>query len=147
MILFFNALMTTRDENIPSSTYIESQRVIIKGGPTNNWLSVEGRYDGEYCQVRVWMLGDHPQPQIRVFSKSGRDSTLDRNSIIPAIRQCLRLGRSRGKAQEHCILVVELVVWNDSVHDTMPLYKIRRYVTRDGHQPRCAEDSALENIS
>lgn len=107
-------------------------------------VSVERKYDGEYCQVHVWIDSDHPQSQsqIKLFSKSGRDSTGDRHSILPIIRQSLGVGRSRCKVRQHCILVGELVVWNDSVQDIMPFYKVRRYVTRAGRRLGCAEDSA-----
>jgi DNA ligase-4 len=85
---------------------------------------------------------DHSQWQSRIVSKSGRDSTADRGSILPTVRQCLGVGKSRCKVRQHCILVGELVVWNDSVQDIMPFYKIRRYVTREGRRLGCAEDSA-----
>lgn len=41
---------------------------------------VETKYDGERAQIHVWFDEDG-SPRIRIFSKSGRDSTLDRAGI------------------------------------------------------------------
>ncbi|KAK5936458.1 hypothetical protein PMZ80_011302 [Knufia obscura] len=104
-------------------------------------VSVERKYDGEYCQVHVWKQGGKKKPEVKLFSKSGRDSTHDRSTIVPTVRQCLGLDTARCTLQIHCILVAELVVWNDNADDIMPFYKIRRYVTREGRRLGCAEDS------
>ncbi|KAK5936570.1 hypothetical protein PMZ80_011168 [Knufia obscura] len=104
-------------------------------------VSVERKYDGEYCQVHVWKQGGKKKPEVKLFSKNGRDSTHDRAAIVPTVRQCLGLDTARCTLQVHCILVGELVVWNDNADDIMPFYKIRRYVTREGRRLGCAEDS------
>lgn len=46
----------------------------------NRRMSVETKYDGEYCQIHVDM-SKVPQQQIKIFSKSGKDSTRDRIKI------------------------------------------------------------------
>lgn len=46
----------------------------------NRRMSVEKKYDGEYCQIHVDM-SKTPQQQIKIFSKSGKDSTRDRFKI------------------------------------------------------------------
>jgi len=52
-------------------------------------MSVERKYDGEYCQIHIDLTkGNDP---IRIFPKSGRDSTDDRIGLHGAIRDCLRL--------------------------------------------------------
>ena len=45
----------------------------------NKETSVERKYDGEYCQIHVWMAGG--DSRITIFSKSGRDSTKDRKGL------------------------------------------------------------------
>lgn len=105
-------------------------------------VSVERKYDGEYCQVHIWQDSHSRQPVIKLFSKSGRDSTVDRDPILTTIRQCLGAGRSADRVQKHCILVGELVVWNDLVRDIMPFYQIRRHVTRAGRRLGCQRDSS-----
>jgi hypothetical protein len=52
-------------------------------------VSVERKYDGEYCQIHVWMAGGGSR--ITIFSKSGRDSTVDREGLPDIIRQCLAI--------------------------------------------------------
>ncbi|KAK5069354.1 hypothetical protein LTR51_008604 [Lithohypha guttulata] len=112
----------------------------------NQKVSVERKYDGEYCQIHVWKEGASRSLEVKIFSKSGRDSTLDRASVLTTVRQCL--GRSEGTrpcaAHQRCVLVGELVVWSDRIQEIMPFYKIRRYVTREGRRLGCGEDSPPE---
>ncbi|KAI0664436.1 hypothetical protein C8Q70DRAFT_947961 [Cubamyces menziesii] len=51
---------------------------------------VETKYDGERAQIHVWFDEDG-SPRIRIFSKSGRDSTLDRAGIHSVIYDALGL--------------------------------------------------------
>jgi DNA ligase 4 len=53
-------------------------------------MSVERKYDGEYCQVHIDL--SNGMGRIQIFSKSGKDSTNDREGLHPAIRESLRLG-------------------------------------------------------
>jgi DNA ligase 4 len=48
-------------------------------------MSVERKYDGEYCQIHIDLSKDNDP--IRIFSKSGRDSTDDRIGLHGAQRQ------------------------------------------------------------
>ena len=52
-----------------------------------------------------------------------------------------RTGTPECRIRQQCILVGELVVWNDRVQDIMPFYKIRRYVCRVGQRLGCRGDS------
>ncbi|KAK5219359.1 hypothetical protein LTR47_011506 [Exophiala xenobiotica] len=102
-------------------------------------IHVERKYDGEYCQIHVSRTNS--QHHITIFSKSGRDSTMDRVGVHDAIRGCLGLGTSSCRFRDQCVLVGELLVWNDQMGQIMPFYKIRRYVTREGRRLGCARDS------
>lgn len=42
-------------------------------------MSIENKVDGEYCQVYVDATGQ--PPRIQIFSKSGKDSTEDRQGL------------------------------------------------------------------
>ncbi|BGP40014.1 hypothetical protein JCM10450v2_003994 [Rhodotorula kratochvilovae] len=53
-------------------------------------VAVETKYDGERLQIHIDMSRP-PQEQIRIFSKSGRDSTETRHLLIPIIRASLDL--------------------------------------------------------
>ncbi|KAI0630766.1 hypothetical protein C8Q77DRAFT_1135097 [Trametes polyzona] len=53
---------------------------------------VETKYDGERAQIHVW-FDDDGVPHIRIFSKSGRDSTLDRAGVHTVIYNALRIPR------------------------------------------------------
>lgn len=46
----------------------------------NRCMSVERKYDGEYCQIHIDM-SKSPWERIKIFSKSGRDSTQDRKKL------------------------------------------------------------------
>jgi DNA ligase-4 len=103
-------------------------------------VSVERKYNGESCQVHV-NLQAGAEDTVTLFSKSGRNSTMDRQPVIHAIKKCLGIGTTDCGLERECVLVGELVVWNDHRQDIMPFYKIRRYVTREGLRLGCDEDS------
>lgn len=44
-------------------------------------MSVETKLDGEYCQIHVDM--SKPTNRVQIFSKSGKDSTEDREKVTP----------------------------------------------------------------
>ena len=48
----------------------------------NNNMSVQAKIDGEYIQIHIDREAA-PANRIKIFSKSGRDSTEDRQSLIP----------------------------------------------------------------
>lgn len=88
-------------------------------------VSVERKYDGEYCQIHVLVSTSPGNAEIQIFSKSGRDSTEDRVGVHDAIKMRLGVGTPESRTQKRCILVGELLVWNEAI---MPFYKIRKYV-------------------
>ncbi|GAA5899280.1 hypothetical protein JCM6882_009303 [Rhodosporidiobolus microsporus] len=53
-------------------------------------VAVETKYDGERLQIHI-DLALLPHEQIRIFSKSGRDSTQTRHLLLPIIRASLSL--------------------------------------------------------
>ncbi|GAA5842570.1 hypothetical protein JCM9279_003622 [Rhodotorula babjevae] len=53
-------------------------------------VAVETKYDGERLQIHI-DLSLPPREQIRIFSKSGRDSTETRHLLLPIIRASLDL--------------------------------------------------------
>ncbi|KAH8726655.1 hypothetical protein GQ44DRAFT_705309 [Phaeosphaeriaceae sp. PMI808] len=66
-------------------------------------LSVERKYDGEYCQVRIDL--SKGRNCIKIFSKSGRDSTEDRIGLHDVLRGCLRLESTECVIKKQCILL------------------------------------------
>ncbi|KAJ2982027.1 hypothetical protein NQ176_g1655 [Zarea fungicola] len=70
-------------------------------------MSVERKYDGEYCQVHIKL--EASGANIQIFSKSGRDSTRDRAGIHQAVRDSLRLDMTGCRITKQCILEGELV--------------------------------------
>jgi hypothetical protein len=65
-------------------------------------------------------------------SKSGRDSTIDRNGLHETIIECLAIATRQRKFKRNCILESELLVWNNDAGQIEPFYKIRRHVKRSG---------------
>lgn len=93
-------------------------------------MSVERKYDGEYCQIHVDLSNrEHP---IKIFSKSGKDSTKDRVKLHGPIMESLRIGSQDCGFAESCILEGEMVVWSDKEHRIMPFCKLRKHVSRSG---------------
>ncbi|KAJ5853392.1 hypothetical protein N7534_005935 [Penicillium rubens] len=93
-------------------------------------MSIERKYDGEYCQIHVDLSNKYTP--IQIFSKSGKDSTADKDKIIPVIEETLRTGFPDCKFAHRCILEGELLVWNDQNCDLMDFSKIRRFIPRSG---------------
>jgi len=78
----------------------------------NRWMAIEKKYDGEYCQVHIDLS---KQEKIKMFSKSGKDSTRDRAKLHGAILECLRIGQPTCAIKSRCILEGELLVYSDKV--------------------------------
>ncbi|KAH6689585.1 ATP dependent DNA ligase domain-containing protein [Plectosphaerella plurivora] len=93
-------------------------------------ISCEKKMDGEYCQIHIDMTKRYDN--IQIFSKSGKDSTMDRQELHPNIREALKLGRQGQAIRRNCILEGELVVYNDREKKIMPFDVIRKYVSRSG---------------
>ncbi|PHH87198.1 hypothetical protein CDD83_9193 [Cordyceps sp. RAO-2017] len=93
-------------------------------------MSVENKVDGEYCQIHVNASGN--QQTIKIFSKSGKDSTEDRRGLREAIMQSLKLGLPGSNIRRECILEGELVVYSDMEGKILPFHKIRTHVARRG---------------
>ncbi|KEY71888.1 hypothetical protein S7711_09756 [Stachybotrys chartarum IBT 7711] len=81
---------------------------------------------------------------IKIFSKSGRDSTSDRIGIHRVLRDSLELDTSGCKIKKQCILEGELLVWNNDDGRIEPFHKIRKYVNRSGRFLGTARDSPVE---
>jgi DNA ligase 4 len=105
-------------------------------------VSVERKYDGEYCQIHVDL--DHATRPIKIYSKSGKDSTIDRIKLHRAVRESLQLGTSDCQIKRQCILEGELLVWNDEHQQIEPFYKIRRIVRRSGRLIGTGQDSPVD---
>lgn len=101
-------------------------------------MSCEKKMDGEYCQIHVDLSTDH---RIQIFSKSGKDSTMDRLKLHSAIKSSLRLGTAECKFTKRCILEGELVVYSDLEKRILDFEKIRKHVNRSGRFIGIAEDS------
>ena len=93
-------------------------------------ISVERKYDGEYCQIHIDIWKG--QKCIKIFSKSGRDSTDDRLRLHGAIENALKLGKKDCRIKKQCILEGELLIWHDKKQQIQPFEKIRKHVARNG---------------
>lgn len=92
-------------------------------------MSLERKYDGEYCQIHVDLT---KSDFIQIFSKSGKDSTVDRSGVHEALKDALRIGRADCKFSRHCILEGELLVWSDKEQKILEFHKLRKFIPRSG---------------
>lgn len=104
-------------------------------------MSVERKYDGEYCQIHVDL--SNRESGIKIFSKGGRDSTRDRMGLHRALRESLKLGTADCAIKKQCILEGELLVWNDDTRTIAPFHRIRKHVRRSGRLLGAAQDSPV----
>lgn len=93
-------------------------------------MSVERKYDGEYCQIHIDF--SNKQTPIQIFSKSGKDSTSDRSGIMSTVEESLHIGSSQCKFTQCCILEGELLVWSDKLGDIADFHKLRKFLSRSG---------------
>ncbi|MCJ1285878.1 hypothetical protein MMC26_005220 [Xylographa opegraphella] len=102
-------------------------------------MSLERKYDGEYCQIHVDLA--KPGNEIQIFSKSRKDSTWDRRDLHATIRESLRIGEDDCKVKQKCILEGEFLVWSTKESKILPFHKIRKHVARSGTYLGTAKDS------
>lgn len=102
-------------------------------------MSIERKYDGEYCQVHVDLR--KPASRFQLFSKSGKDSTVDRAGLHKTLADCLRIGAEECVIYTKCILEGEMVVWSDRENKILDFCKIRKHISRTGSFLGTAADS------
>ncbi|CAJ2508173.1 Uu.00g093590.m01.CDS01 [Anthostomella pinea] len=93
-------------------------------------ISCEQKLDGEYCQIHIDRSKGYQC--IHIFSKSGKDSTVDRSGLHGAIRGSLKLDEQDCPVKKGCILEGELLVYSNKDHKILPFHKIRKHVSRSG---------------
>ena len=93
-------------------------------------VSVEKKYDGEYCQVHIDL--SKGQDCVQIFSKSGKDSTIDRIAVHEPIKQSLGISDKKHDFRSYCILEGELLVWDEQKQAVAEFHKIRKHVSRSG---------------
>jgi DNA ligase 4 len=71
-------------------------------------MSVERKYNGEYCQIHIDL--SKASNSIKIFSKSGKDSTIDRIRLYRALKESLELDITDCRIKKLCILERELLV-------------------------------------
>lgn len=103
---------------------------------------MERKYDGVYCQIHI-DLSKHPN--IQIFSKGGKDSTMDRLGVHEALRDALRIGSPKCKFSKRCILEGELLVWSDKHGRIMDFHKLRKFISRCGTFIGMENDSLYAN--
>lgn len=92
--------------------------------------SVERKYDGEYCEIHIDLC---KRPHcIQIFSKSGKDSTQDRQAAHQIIMEAFRIGQPDCIFRQRCIALGELVVYSDLEQKILEFHKIRKHVSRSG---------------
>lgn len=93
-------------------------------------MSMERKHDGEYCQIHIDL--SKGEDCVQIFSKSGKDSTVDRSGVHKAIKDGLRIGREDCGFSAKCILDGELLVSSERASDVLEFHKIRKHVSRSG---------------
>jgi len=101
----------------------------MKIANSRRWM-LERKYDGEYCEIHIDL--SKKDDWLKVFSKSGKDSTADRKALRSTLRKCLQIGTDKCKIKERCILLGEMVVYSDQDKKILPFHKIRKHVLRSG---------------
>lgn len=101
--------------------------------------AAEVKYDGEYCEIHIDL---EKEPDIKIFSKNGKDATNDRRALQDDIRKALRLGEPSCPIKKNCIVLGEMVLWSDQEQKILPFFKIRKHISRSGSFLGTMQDSA-----
>ncbi|KAJ8097399.1 ATP dependent DNA ligase domain-containing protein [Lipomyces tetrasporus] len=106
----------------------------------------ETKYDGERMQIHLSI----DPPFIKIFSKSGRESTDDRARVHEAIRKALRISEysnpsSPAGFQKSVILEAELVVFDEYAQRIAEFHRISDHVNRAGVRINAANDSSRKH--
>lgn len=120
-------------------TWLKARSIHHALGMGRGLMSCEAKMDGEYCQIHIDLSTS--EKCIQIFSKSGKDSTMDRIKLHPAIRRSLGLGTPSCKFKKCCILEGEMVLWCDRRKRVLAFEKIRKHVSRSGRFIGTDEDS------
>ncbi|KAF2754686.1 hypothetical protein EJ05DRAFT_130111 [Pseudovirgaria hyperparasitica] len=104
----------------------------------HKWV-VERKYDGEYCEIHVDLATK--ENMIQIFSKSGKDSTKDRHKLHATIMESLQIGTQRCAFQQRCIVLGEMVVYDDREDRIADFDKIRKHIRRSGRLIGTSADS------
>ncbi|KAJ3484873.1 hypothetical protein NLI96_g5327 [Meripilus lineatus] len=115
---------------------------------TSKKVWAETKYDGERAQIHV-EIDASGQSRITIFSKSKRDSTLDRFAIHSIIRESLGLANgsqrrdsgqpasvNRPKVSENVVLEAEMVAYSDALDRIDEFWRIRSLITSTAIGPR-----------
>ncbi|EJD40837.1 hypothetical protein AURDEDRAFT_170030 [Auricularia subglabra TFB-10046 SS5] len=93
-------------------------------------IYAETKYDGERMQIHIdFSLPSHQQ--IRIFSKSKRDSTADRDATLSLIRDALH-----GSGTRKAILEAEMVAYSDELGHIDEFWRIRSLIESTAHGVR-----------
>jgi DNA ligase 4 len=71
-------------------------------------MNVERKYNGEYCQIYIDL--SRASNSIKIFFKSGKDSTIDRIKLYRALRDNLKFDTADCRIKRLCILEGELLI-------------------------------------
>ncbi|KAG1741125.1 DNA ligase/mRNA capping enzyme [Suillus lakei] len=96
----------------------------------SNAIWAETKYDGERAQIHVRFRGQG-DPQVTIFSKSKRDSTLDRIAVHPILIEALA-----GYSMGDIILDAEMVAYSDERHRIEEFWHIRGLIARTAEGAR-----------
>ncbi|KAH7922581.1 DNA ligase/mRNA capping enzyme [Leucogyrophana mollusca] len=109
---------------VPKSAKGRSAHHAIDILKTSGRIWAETKYDGERAQIHVRKSDDGPA-EISIFSKSKRDSTLDRYALHSIILEAL--GSS---STENVILDAEMVAFSDESQAIDEFWRIRGLISR-----------------
>ncbi|KAF7370772.1 DNA ligase [Mycena sanguinolenta] len=112
----------------------------------------ETKYDGERAQIHVQIF-DNGRSRITIFSKSKRDSTMDRYGVHSVIREALGLpeeaglGFSSSKVKKEVILDAEMVAWQaDKIDEFWRIHALVAHTAR-GIRNQPQDDVPHDNYS
>lgn len=93
--------------------------------------SMANRGTGEFCEIHIDLEKGFGS-EIKIFSKSCKDSTQDREKLHDTIRTCLGIGQPHCAFKRKCIVIGEMVVFSDREQRILEFHHIRKHIRRSG---------------
>lgn len=139
-------------------TPVQYMSALPVGDAEEMWRLIQGqdfaadiKYDGERMQIHYDSLRGYDE-QVVIYSKSRRNSTLDRIHSIPIVRACLggtlnandaaylaRFGKTSWDFKplaevKNCIIEAELMIFNEEKNEVEPFGSTRDFLSRNGSE-------------
>jgi DNA ligase 4 len=104
-------------------------------------MNVERKYNDKYYQIHIDL--SRVNDSIKIFSKNGKNSIIDRIRFHRALRENLKFDIADCRIKKLYILERKLLIWTNNDEKIESFHKIRKYMKRSDRLIGTARDSSV----